>query len=196
MQGEGSPKLGFFVSLYFEVKRHYYQIRYPNLSLAKGVLIKEPLRASGVKVEIGAGSRIGKRTVIYGSGHLIVGRNVLLNGPNIGCFTTITIADDCLISDCFLTDNDYHNAEPHLRRQPPTQKVSAPISIERNVWIGARATVMKGVCIGSNSIVGLGSVVRKSVPPNVVVIGDPQQIVKHFDPQDEDSTAHSMSEVG
>jgi maltose O-acetyltransferase len=40
---------------------------------------------------------------------------------------------------------------------------------------------MKGVHIGADSVVGLGSVVRKSIPPGVVVIGNPQQIVKHFD---------------
>ena len=57
----------------------------------------------------------------------------------------------------------------------------APIAIARNVWIGANATVMKGVSIGENSVIGLGSVIRKSVPPNVVAIGNPQQIVKSLD---------------
>jgi acetyltransferase-like isoleucine patch superfamily enzyme len=119
----------------------------------------------------------------------------LLNGPKIGCDRTITIGDNCLISDCFLADSDYHNLEPHLRHHPPSPKVSAPIHIERNVWIGARATVMKGVRIGTNSVVGLGSVVRKSVPPNVVVIGNPQQIVKHFAVQNEVIPLPVFSEV-
>ncbi|NEQ02343.1 MAG: hypothetical protein F6K59_26645 [Moorea sp. SIO3F7] len=46
--------------------------------------------------------------------------------------------------------------------------------------------MMKGVHIGENSVVGLGSVVRQSVPPGVVVIGNPQQIVKHFKPVNTD----------
>ena len=95
-----------------------------------------------------------------------------------------------MISDCYLVDTDYHNLEPHLRHAPPGPKVTAPIVIERNVWIGAKATVMKGVRIGENSAIGLGSVVRKSVPANVVVIGNPQQIVKSLLPKDKSSDRH------
>jgi acetyltransferase-like isoleucine patch superfamily enzyme len=178
------------------MKRQYYQVRYPNIVLAKDAIVKGSLKVSGtVKVEIGAGSRLGKKVEIYGSGQLIVGRNVLLNGPKIGCDRTITIGDDCLISDCFLADSDYHNLEPHLRHYPTSPRVSAPIHIERNVWIGARATVMKGVHIGANSVVGLGSVVRKSIPPDVVVIGNPQQVVKHFTDQNEVIPPLVFSEV-
>ncbi len=182
MQQSKHPFLKVLANLYFEIKRLFYQLRYPNVKLAKGVRIKGSLDVSGkVKVTIGKGSRLGMRVIIYGSGEVIIGRNVLLNGCWIGCDRAITIGDDCLISDCFLADTDYHNLEPHLRHSPPGSKVSAPIVLERNVWIGARATVMKGVRIGADSVVGLGSVVRKSVPPGVVVIGNPQQIVKHFE---------------
>lgn len=44
---------------------------------------------------------------------------------------------------------------------------------------------MKGVHIGEDSVVGLGSIVRKSVPPRVVVIGNPQQILKYFDQENQ-----------
>jgi acetyltransferase-like isoleucine patch superfamily enzyme len=196
MQQNISAKLNFLLKLYFAMKRQYYQVRYPNIVLAKDAIVKGSLKVSGtVKVEIGAGSRLGKKVEIYGSGQLIVGRNVLLNGPKIGCDRTITIGDDCLISDCFLADSDYHNLEPHLRHYPTSPRVSAPIHIERNVWIGARATVMKGVHIGANSVVGLGSVVRKSIPPDVVVIGNPQQVVKHFTDQNEVIPPLVFSEV-
>jgi acetyltransferase-like isoleucine patch superfamily enzyme len=56
------------------------------------------------------------------------------------------------------------------------------VILERGVWIGDSAIVCKGVRIGENSVVGAGSVVRKDVPPNVVVIGNPAEIVKHLDP--------------
>jgi maltose O-acetyltransferase len=178
------PVLKDLANLYFEAKRLFYRMRYPNVLLAKGVRIKGTLQVNGtVKVTIGPGSRLGKHVLIYGSGTVTIGSNVLLNGSWIGCERSITIGDECLISDCAIADSDYHNLEPHLRHCPPGPKVSAPIVIERNVWIGARATVMKGVNIGADSAVGLGCVVRKSVPPGVVVIGNPQQIVKHFDLQ-------------
>jgi maltose O-acetyltransferase len=176
------PVLKDLANLYFEAKRLFYRMRYPNVLLAKGVRIKGTLQVNGtVKVTIGPGSRLGKRVLFYGSGTVTIGSNVLLNGSWIGCERSITIGDECLISDCAIADSDYHNLEPHLRHCPPGPKVSAPIVIERNVWIGARATVMKGVNIGADSAVGLACVVRKSVPPGVVVIGNPQQIVKQFD---------------
>jgi maltose O-acetyltransferase len=182
MQPLNHPVLKVLANFFFEAKRQFYQLRYPNVKLAKGVRIRGSLDVYGrVKVAIGSGSRLSKRVIIYGSGELTIGSNVLLNGSWIGCERSITIGDECLISDCALTDSDYHNLEPHLRHCPPGPKVSAPIVIDRNVWIGARATVMKGVHIGADSVVGLGSVVRKSIPPGVVVIGNPQQIVKHFD---------------
>ena len=188
MQPLNHPVLKSLANLYFETKRLFYQLRYPNVKLAKGVRIKGSLEVYGsVRVAIGPGSRLGKRVLIYGSGEVTIGSNVLLNGPWIGCERSITIGDDCLISDCIFADSDYHNLEPHLRHCPPGPKVSAPIVLDRNVWIGARATVMKGVHIGEDSVVGLGSIVRKSVPPRVVVIGNPQQIVKHFD-QEQQST--------
>jgi maltose O-acetyltransferase len=193
MQQINHPVLKVLANLYFEVKRSFYQLRYPNVKIAKGVRIKGSLDVKGsVRVVIGAGTRLGKQVVIYGSGEVIVGCNVLLNGPWIGCDRSVTIGDECLISDCAIADSDYHNLEPHLRHCPPGPKVSAPIVIERNVWIGARATVMKGVHIGTDSVVGLGSVVRKSVPSGVVVIGNPQQIVKHLYPENHPTQPNSV----
>lgn len=182
MQQLNHPAVKVLANLYFEAKRLFYQLRYPNVAIAKGVRIKDSLNVQGsVKVAIGSGTRLRNRVRICGSGEVTIGCNVLLNGPWIGCHNSITIGDECLISDCFIVDTDYHNLEPHLRHCPPGSKVSAPIVIERNVWIGARATVMKGVHIGADSVVGLGSIIRKSVPQGVVAIGNPQQIVKHFD---------------
>lgn len=181
------------VDIYWLAKRTWYQFKYPNLTLAEGVKLKGKLKISGsVKVRIDADTRIGKTVKIFGSGEVTVGQNVSLNGCWIGCQQSVSIGDDCLISDCYLLDTDYHNLEPHLRHAPPGPKVKAPIVIERNVWVGANATVMKGVSIGENSVIGLGSVVRKSVPPNVVVIGNPQQIVKSLLPKDRSSNNHNQ----
>ncbi|MDJ0696974.1 acyltransferase [Mastigocoleus sp. MO_188.B34] len=167
--------------IYFAAKRFFYKLRYPNVKTASDVAIKGSLIVKGnVRVNIGSGSRLGKKVTIYGCGDINIGSNVFLNGCCIGCQHSISIGDDCLISDCYIADSDYHNLEPLLRHSPPGEKVTAPIIIKRNVWVGARATIMKGVNVGEDSVIGLGSVVRKSVPPSVVVIGNPQQIVKHF----------------
>ena len=51
--------------------------------------------------------------------------------------------------------------------------IARPITVGKNVWIGAHATVLGGVTIGDNSIVAAGSVVTKSVPANTVAAGVP-----------------------
>jgi acetyltransferase-like isoleucine patch superfamily enzyme len=172
------------VDIHFGIKRWYYQIRYPRVRFGRNVIIRGRLTIKGpLHLSIGDNCRIGKPTLIEGKGAITIGKNVLINGAWIYAEQAVTIGDDCLISDCFIVDTDFHNLEPHLRHAPAGPKVTAPIRIGRNVWVGARATVMKGVQIGDDSVVGLASVVRKSVPAGVVVIGNPQQIVKQFAPQ-------------
>jgi len=50
--------------------------------------------------------------------------------------------------------------------------------VKKGVSIGSSATIICGVTIGANSIVGAGAVVTKNVPPNLVVAGVPAQIIR------------------
>jgi acetyltransferase-like isoleucine patch superfamily enzyme len=59
----------------------------------------------------------------------------------------------------------------------------APVRIERNVWIGAAAIILKGVRIGENSAIGAGSVVVRDVPPKCVAAGNPARVVKRLAPE-------------
>ena len=52
------------------------------------------------------------------------------------------------------------------------------ITIGRNTWIGARVIVVAGVSIGDGCIVGAGSVVTQSIPPDSVAVGVPARVVK------------------
>ena len=66
------------------------------------------------------------------------------------------------------------NHEPKNIRTIMTKE----IRIKKNAWIGARVSILPGVTIGENAIVGTGSVVTKDVPDNAVVVGVPAKIVK------------------
>lgn len=58
----------------------------------------------------------------------------------------------------------------------PTSKKLVGITIEDNVIIGSRAVLKAGITVGKNSVVGMGAVVTKDVPPNMVVVGVPAKI--------------------
>ena len=55
-----------------------------------------------------------------------------------------------------------------------------PITVGDNVWIGGNVVVLPGVTIGSNSVIGAGSVVTKDIPSNVVAVGNPCKVIKEL----------------
>lgn len=57
---------------------------------------------------------------------------------------------------------------------------SKPVVIENNVWIGELCSVLPGVTIGENSIIGANSVVTKSIPANSITVGNPAKVIKQF----------------
>ncbi|MEV5767364.1 acyltransferase [Micromonospora sp. NPDC052213] len=181
MVGAGGIRRGLPVRVVFAVKRGWYRLRYPRLRLGRGVEIRGRIRLRrGVRVSIGDRTRVNKLVRFAGPGEVTVGADCLLNATWIGTWTSVTIGDRCLLSDCELLDNDFHNLPPEQRHDPPVPATRAPITIEDNVWIGAHALVLKGVRIGRDSVVGAATVVRTDVPPRVVVAGNPQQTVKKF----------------
>ena len=113
---------------------------------------------------------------------LVVGDRVFIgNGCSFGLARRITIGNDCLIAGGVgIQDNDGHPLDPErrLRREPVDPGKVMPVVIEDNVWIGSGSTILKGVTIGKNSIVGAHSVVTKNVPQNTVVVGNPAEVLK------------------
>ena len=59
-----------------------------------------------------------------------------------------------------------------------------PIAIGENAWLGADVTVLPGVTIGKNSVIGAGSVVTKDIPENVVAVGNPCRVLRQITADD------------
>ena len=53
-----------------------------------------------------------------------------------------------------------------------------PITVGDSVWIGANVSVLPGVTIGSNTIIGAGSVVNKDIPDGVIACGNPCRVIR------------------
>ena len=109
-----------------------------------------------------------------------IGDNTRINGASIHAAERIIIGKNCLIAaNVTIVDSDGHGLRPDERHL--VNPSARPIIIEDNVWIGLNSIILKGVRIGTNSVIGAGSVVSRDVPPNSVVSGNPAQVVKTFD---------------
>lgn len=88
----------------------------------------------------------------------------------------ITIDDDAMIAAGVRLISNNHDLE---NRWIVTCK---PVHIGRRVWIGAGATILPGVTVGENAVVGAGSVVTHDVEPNTVVAENPAKLIRKIKP--------------
>jgi acetyltransferase-like isoleucine patch superfamily enzyme len=111
---------------------------------------------------------------------LRIGNNVGISGSTISSTTSIFIGDNVLIgSGCLITDSDAHPLHDSERSDP--KKIGThPIHIGNNVFIGARATILKGVTLGEGCVIGAGSVVTTSIPPRCVAAGNPAKVIREI----------------
>jgi maltose O-acetyltransferase len=89
---------------------------------------------------------------------------------------TITIGKDCQIGPNVQLLTPTHPVEPPPRRDK--LEAAQAITIGDNVWLGGGVIVCPGVTIGKNSVIGVGSVVTRDIPANVVALGNPARVVK------------------
>ncbi len=127
------------------------------------------------------GTEVDESVTLFPPFHSDFGRNITL-GKNVfinaGCTFQdqggVTIGDNSLIGHNALLATLNHGLAPDHR----ADMHPAPISIGRNVWVGANVTVLPGVTIGDNAVVAAASVVTKDVPENAVVVGSPARVVR------------------
>lgn len=104
-----------------------------------------------------------------------IGKNVFLNeGCSFQDHGGIFIGDGSLIGHRCIIATINHDLNPDNRGDMTV----APVHIGKNVWIGARVTILPGVNIGDGAVVAAGAVVNRDVPPNTVVAGVPAREVK------------------
>ena len=90
--------------------------------------------------------------------------------------TNITIGKNCFIGpNCGMYTVNHPLAAEERNKG---YEITAPISIGDNVWIGADVTILPGVAIGDNSVIGAKSLVTKSIPANVIAVGSPCEILR------------------
>ena len=114
-----------------------------------------------------------------------VGENVFINACcHFQDHGGVTLGDGCQIGHnvVFATLNHVFATLNHgLSPEDRPHTYPAPIVLGRNVWVGSNATILQGVTIGDNAIVGAGAVVTKDVPANTIVGGVPARFIKRID---------------
>ncbi|MFC4559802.1 sugar O-acetyltransferase [Virgibacillus kekensis] len=90
----------------------------------------------------------------------------------------IKIGDNCLMAPGVHIYTATHPLSPTARATGA--EYGKPVSIGDNVWIGGRAVINPGVKIGDNSVIASGAVVTRDVPDNVVIGGNPAQVIKRI----------------
>ena len=120
--------------------------------------------------------------IVRGNGKLLIGDNVGMSSTAIICDKYIQIGDFVKIGgNVVIYDTDFHALDLNLRKEKESDYSNTnrqKVIIENNVFIGAHSTILKGVCIGENSIIGACSVVTKSIPKNEIWGGNPAKFIR------------------
>ncbi len=161
-------------------------LRLYGVRIGRGCVVRAPIRIAGDprRVTIGDGCSIHAGVSFWthdydaGHGRIVLGSGVTcLRGVTFNSYESIEVGALTAFGDgCYVQDND-HGTEPGT---PVMRQAShgSPIVIGEDVWFGARCIVLKGVTVGDHTIVGAGSVVTRSLPPNVVAVGVPCREIK------------------
>lgn len=182
-----------------------------NVTIGPYCIIGQPpngVEDGDLPTKIGNNSVIRSHTVIYSgnkigdnfnTGHHVAIRenNIIGNNVSIGTLSCIehhlTISDGVRIHSqafipefCVLEENSWIGPNVVLTnakypKGKNTKKLLSGVNVKRNAKVGANVTVLPGVIIGENSLVGSGSVVAKDVNEKVVVVGNPAKHISKIE---------------
>ncbi len=145
-----------------------------NVKLGENTRIADFVNLYGC--EIGDNSRIGAFVEIQKNAS--IGRNVKVSSHTFIC-EGVTIEDDVFVGHNVSFINDkYPRATANGQPQTEADWECVPTLIKKGASIGTSSTILCGVTVGENAIVGAGSVVTKDVPAHVVVAGIPAHFVR------------------
>ena len=156
------------------LRRHAFKTCGKTLRIGKGVIL---MKKNGA-ISIGDRSVLHKNVKLSawgtdGDAEIRIGsRTYIGDRTEIHAGQSVAIGDGCDISwDCCIMDRDYHKLGTE-------REVFRPVTIGNHVWIGCKATILKGVTVGDGAVIAAGSVVTRDVPPRCLVGGNPARVLK------------------
>lgn len=161
-------------------------IRNPKaITIGKKLLLDDyavlDTRGADGAIELGDFVSVGRFTSIV-SKH---GRVTFENGVNVGSYCRIAtqsrvrVGESTLVAAyCYIGPGNHQHTDDGRPLIEQPMDIRGGVDIGKNVWIGARTTILDGVTIGDEAIVGAHSLVREDVPPGAVVVGSPARVVR------------------
>ncbi|ADE53419.1 acyltransferase [Coraliomargarita akajimensis] len=128
------------------------------------------------KNDLGVNQRVVLR-VVRPDAVIEIGDDVGISGATVCAQRRVSIGSRTMIGrGVIISDSDSHPIHPDHRRNHSLTAV-AEIRIGENVFIGANAIILKGVCIEEGAVIGAGAVVAKDVPSYAIVVGNPARVI-------------------
>lgn len=166
----------------------YLATRHAGVSVGRYSYIHPEARINprGCRLTIGARSRIApgaciQGPVTIGEDSSVQAYSMLVGAPDGGSITVgngVRIAPHVIV---FATNHVFADTSVPIFKQGVE---TAPVTIEDDVWISSRVTIIAGVRIGRGSVIGAGAVVTRDVPAWSVAVGVPARVIKSRKPQD------------
>lgn len=122
----------------------------------------------------------GCDVIVFSGGKLTMRSGFCNSDTKIRCKNSITIGEGAVISHN-VTIEDFDGHQLYNVAEDGTKEamaISAPITIGDHVWIGCKATILKGVTIGDGAIVAAGSVVTSDIPAHSLCAGVPARVIR------------------
>ena len=169
-------------------KGHFYKLYLPlrgiRFSAGRNFQVFGRLTVSGPgRVEFGDDVNVSMHVTPFThdqSAVISVGNHCFLNGVRFGCAANIQVGSDCILAEARIMDSNFHSTRAD-RWNPEAPVKTAPVILERNVWVAADAGILPGTRIGENSVVGFGAVCSGTFPANSLIAGNPAVVVRRIE---------------
>ena len=150
----------------------------PDVKLGKDVNIYDFVNLYGC--QIGDNTKIG--TFVEIQKNAVIGKNCKISSHTFIC-EGVTIEDNVLIGHNVTFINDHFPRATNADGKPQTEVdwVCIPTLVKKGASIGSSATLLCGITVGENSMVGAGSLVTKDVPAGTIVAGNPAKVIRTVD---------------
>ena len=146
-----------------------------NVTLGKDVKIFDFVNLYGCYID--DNSKVG--TFVEIQKNSIIGKNCKISSHTFIC-EGVEIEDDVFIGHNVTFINDKYpratNTDGTMQSEKDWKVVKT--LVKKGATIGSSATILCGVTVGENAVIGAGSVVTKDIPPNVIVAGVPAKIIR------------------